>query len=277
MSARLQSGTAAHLAGRVRVARRRYRKRLERCQEKFTGDAVHELRIESRRILALLDLLEALGVAASARTARSFKKRLDVFDDLRDTQVQLELLKPLWREFPEAQGLKAFLERRESRLVSKLAGRIQSTKYARLNRRLKQLESDVARSRRISARAATSALRSMYRRVTALRRRVRASDAGAIHRLRVAFKRFRYVSELLRPLHPGFTAERLERMRAWQAAAGDIQDLEVLLARLAQVVKDRKVSPTALRRLRGELQRRRRDAIASFMAGIDELAEFRVR
>jgi len=43
---------AGHLAESVRSARRRYRKRLARCQEKFSEKAVHGLRIETRRILA---------------------------------------------------------------------------------------------------------------------------------------------------------------------------------------------------------------------------------
>ena len=44
---------AIHLAESVRSARRRYRKRLARCQEKFSEKAVHDLRIDTRRILSL--------------------------------------------------------------------------------------------------------------------------------------------------------------------------------------------------------------------------------
>jgi CHAD domain-containing protein len=264
------------LASQVRSVRHRYRKRLARCQKKFSEKAVHDLRVETRRILALLDLLGALGFAAlAARSARSFKKRLDTFDDLRDTQVQLQLLQPLWTEFPEAHGLKSFLKRREEKLISKLARRIQSTKHARLNRRLKELEKCVGRSSRVSARATAAALQAMFRRVAALRRQVSPVEAATIHRVRVAFKRFRYVSELLRSLHPEFTSKRLARMKEYQAAAGDIQDMEVLLARLAQVVEDRKVNPASLRHLRNALRERRRRTIGAFMARIDELFEFK--
>ena len=101
---------ARHLAESVRAARRRYRKRLARCQDKFSENAVHELRIETRRILALLDLLEALRCAAPLKKLRkTFKRRLDAFDDLRDTHVQQVLLKPLWKDFPEARPLKKHL------------------------------------------------------------------------------------------------------------------------------------------------------------------------
>jgi CHAD domain-containing protein len=278
----LPAALAKHLDAGVRKARRRYHKRLERCQKKFSEGAVHELRVENRRILALLDLIASLGLdGAVKKLARNFKKRLDVFDGLRDTQVQLRHLKPLWRGFPEAHRLKTILQRREARLVSRLASEIKATKDTRLNRRLKEVEKCLrscadGKSRKLAAQLAAAALRETFQRVLALRRQVRASEPATIHRLRVSFKRFRYVSELLRPLLPGLTAAQIDRMKEYQAAAGEIQDLEVLLARLAQVVADRKLSPAAVRNLRSELLRQKREAIDSFMARIDDLLEFQI-
>jgi CHAD domain-containing protein len=276
----MPSELAIHLAGNIRVARRRYRKRLARCQKKFSETAVHDLRVETRRVLALLDLLEALHPSISTlKLAKSFKQRLEVFGDLRDTQVQLRLLKPRWDDFPEAHGLKTFLQRREKKIIARLADEIKATRYARLNRRLKEIEKSLrARARgpvrTTGATPAAAALRKPFARVLALRRQVRPSDAATIHELRVAFKRFRYMSELLQPLLPKLTAKRLDRMKDWQDAAGEIQDLEVLLALLARVVKDRKLNPAALRNLRTELSRRRRQTIESFLARIDDLLEF---
>ena len=120
-----------------------------------------------------------------------------------------------------------------------------------------------------------SAQQRIFAEVIAARRRVRRDAPATLHRLRVAFKRFRYVSELLEPLVPGLTPRQLDRMKKYQAAAGDIQDLQVLLARLAQSVTDGDLDSRASRRLRNELLRRRRRAIESFMARIDELDEFR--
>ena len=56
------------------------------------------------------------------------------------------------------------------------------------------------RSRQDATQLAAAALRDTFRRVLALRRNVRSSEPATIHHLRVCFKRFRYVSELLRPL-----------------------------------------------------------------------------
>ena len=78
MAARSAASLAASLAIRLKAERRRYRKRLERCQRKFSESAVHELRVETRRLLALLDLMCALHNPGSLRKARKlFKERLD--------------------------------------------------------------------------------------------------------------------------------------------------------------------------------------------------------
>jgi CHAD domain-containing protein len=53
--------------------------------------------------------------------------------------------------------------------------------------------------------------------------------AGSIHRLRIAFKKFRYVIEVLLPVLPGFPQENLRRMQAYQGRMGDIQDLDILI------------------------------------------------
>src|SRR6185437_10900764 len=120
---------------------RRYRKRLARCQKKFSEKSIHDLRIDTRRILALLDLLEALHFGESlAKLRKTFKKRLDAFDDLRDTHVQRELLKPMWEKFPEAKDFKKHLRKCEKRLECKMSSDIKKAKFGKLNRCLKHLE-----------------------------------------------------------------------------------------------------------------------------------------
>jgi CHAD domain-containing protein len=271
---------ARHLAESVRAARRRYRKRLARCQDKFSEKAVHELRIETRRILALLDLLEALRCAAPLKKLRkTFKKRLDAFDDLRDTHVQQVLLKPLWKDFPEARSLKKHLVKCEKHLVSELSCEINTIGSNRLNRDLRKIEKSLSHSGDIPARNRSKGLAQMvlggaFRRVIILRRQIRRNKPATIHRTRVAFKRFRYTAELLQPFLPQFTPERLARMKDFQAVAGDIQDVAVLLARLDKDVKGGELPVTCIKKLRSELLRRERHAIDSFMSRLDELMGF---
>jgi CHAD domain-containing protein len=272
---------ATHLAESVCAARCCYRKRLARCQKKFSQKAVHGLRTETRRILALLCLIEALRFEDSLKKLRkAFKKRLDAFDDLRDTHVQLVLLKPLWPDFPEARPLKKHLCKCEKRLVPDLSREIQTTKSGKLNRGLKEIEKSLrqcadhpptGRSRALAQRLLGDA----FRRVVILRRQIKRNNPATIHHMRVAFKRFRYTAELLQPFLSQFTPQCLERMKDFQAAAGHIQDAAVLLARLAKDVKNGELKEACVKKLRGELLRLERRAIDSFMERIDELMAFK--
>lgn len=269
-----------HLAACVKAQRRRYRKRLERCQRKFSESAVHELRIQTRRLLALLELLQALRVGDSLRRIRkAFKNRLDAFDELRDTHVQLLLLKALRTDFPEVRELDAWLRRRESKLVNALRHGIKAARQARLEKRLKALEKTLHKLpaptiRRDAADPIRAALAEAFAVAVALRRRIRRRDPHTIHRTRVAFKRYRYMAELLRPFLPGVTPELVLRMRRYQARMGDIQDLEVLLAGLALAEKKDRLAPGLARRLRLALRQRRLRLVDDYLQSVDELIDF---
>ena len=266
---------SSYLADCVRQARRRYRKRLGRCRDRLSERAVHDLRVEVRRTLALLGLIEMLGFGGPLKkVAKQFKRRLDVFDEFRDLHVQLGLLKQ-FKDVSGARPIRRLLCRRETKLGDRLARRIKSTKYSRLAARLKPMERCVRRGESHTTRQALAALIQLFQRAIALRRRVRADDPATLHRLRVAFKRFRYLSEWLQPLLPSIGKTAVERMKKYQAAAGEIQDLEALRLRLEKLVRDGDVSAGCARDLQRELLLRRREAINSFMARVDDLFEFR--
>jgi CHAD domain-containing protein len=280
MNATFPPKLAAHLAESVRSARRRYRKRLACCQKKFSEKAVHDLRIDTRRILALLDLLEALHFGGSqTKLRKTFKKRLDAFDDLRDTHVQRVLLKPMWDKFPEAREFKKHLRKCEKCLECEMSRQIQTAKSGKLNRCLKDLEKCL---RQCATRPATGAsgpqsqllLGGAFRRVLILRRQIRRSKPATIHKMRVAFKRFRYTAELLQPFLPDFTPQRLQRMKDFQDAAGNIQDVAVLLERIDQDIKDKEISASCVKHLRKELVRCEQRAVHALMERIHELMEF---
>lgn len=277
MDVLLPKAIAPHLARSVRTLRRRYRHRLERCQRKFSETAVHDLRIETRRLLALLDLLRTLHFGGDVRKARKdLKRRLDSFDALRDTHVCLTLLKPLRREFPETRLLDSLWRRQERELIGELCRGIKATRQRRLQKRLKAIEETLAatgsgKCPSSAEQLAQAALGEAFARVIVLRRQICRRAPATIHRTRVAFKRVRYMSELLQPLAKGITDELLARMRGFQKLMGDIQDLEVLLHAVAAAVETGAVVPADGRRLCSTLRLRRRDAIDRFLLTLEEL------
>ena len=272
--------SSTSLASRVKAERRRYGKRLKRGRREFSEKAVHDLRVETRRLLALLDVLLELHFPGPLRKMRKvFKKRLDAFDELRDTHVQLLLLKPLCQEFPEARELDALLRQRAQRLTDKLRKEVHATKHAYWERRLKTVEEELRGSVDKMAGETTrlailAAVGKAFDQVVALRRRVRPDRAATIHRTRVAFKRFRYMCELLCAYLPELKTEDLGRMREYQAMMGNIQDIVVLLAGVRRAVVNKEISGRAVLHLQRELLRRRRELTNIYLAAADGLFDF---
>jgi CHAD domain-containing protein len=281
MTTAASSELAAHLAQSLKASRRCIRRELGRVQRKASEKAVHDLRVELRKLAALLALIETVACKDTVQKAiHTLKKRLDDSSDLRDVQVQLDLLKPLWANFPEAGNLKKVLVRREEKLVSKLEHKVASAKFSGLKRRLKAIEKELKTARKRTEAGPNTELademaRQSFETVKQLRGSITGESTDSIHRLRVAFKRFRYTCELLQPFLPSLTEKHVDRMKLYQSRAGAIQDADVLLTCLAKVVKHRKLSPANLRRLRSELIDRRRRAIEIFLSRIDDLFEFR--
>jgi CHAD domain-containing protein len=275
-------GLGRHLQASFKRLWRSYRKKLKRCQEKFSEAAVHGLRVETRRLLSEVELLGVL-VADDRRIAevrRELKKRLDAFDDLRDTQVELGLIKKGLRSFPELKALREEQRRREKRLVKRLAKNVKSSSLAGLVRNM------VALKRTLTTRFTDSesedrlfnmligAVTRAHGDAAELGRRIKPSDTSAIHRTRVAFKKFRYMVESLHPVLRGVGRKQLEEMHDYQVLMGDIQDIEVLRARMDKLVGKKKIEEGSLRPFRRELARRQRALINEYLHLADRLFTF---
>ena len=280
MARELPNELARHLGRALKRTRRRYRKRLACCQEHFSENAVHDLRVETRRALALLDLMLALDLLGSPKKPRrALKKRFDAFDELRDAQVELTLIAPWLKRFPEAAEFKKFLECHEGELISELKCEIRALGSKRVERMIKALEDEVATARGKSCASVEvilqKAMEDAFHRVLALRERIRRRDTETIHCTRIAFKSFRYLCELVQPLVPELTKRRLRQMHEWQTRMGDIQDAEVLLSQIERAVKRGKVRLVSVKRLHAALAKHLVVLINKFVSTADDLERFR--
>lgn len=269
-----------HLAEALRTQGRRYRKRLKRCEEQFSEAAVHETRVEARRLLATIELLGAFLPERKLQKARDvLKQHLDTSDPLRDTQMQLIYVGRMTRVFPAARAFREWLLKREARLTRKTRKAIKHVKTKRLTRRLAVFEAEVRHRRKRTTRALVFAtmLRAMDRafaRVARLCRGVAAADTETIHRTRIAFKRFRYMTDALAPLLPTVTNQHRHAMRGYQSMMGDIQDVEVMLRTLNKFLRRNEMNPAAATRLRNELLRRRQWLIQVYVNAAGKLRQF---
>ena len=258
-----------------------YRRALKRCQRKFSEKSVHASRVETRRLLSLVELLNVfLGQAETRKIRRELKDHLDCFSPLRDTQVQLLLLDKHQRQFPESKPLRRMLVQREQRCLKSARRRIDRVPIRQLEKVFRQLSRKLANLRKDDAHrprhraAVMNVVQEAFARTVERQRAMDPAEVATIHRVRIAFKKFRYMVEALQPLYPDITAERLVEMQEFQSMMGEVQDTEVFLARLDKFARRHDSPARELARFRRWLLQRHTAQIACCLEHADRLHAF---
>ncbi|MCA2001431.1 MAG: CHAD domain-containing protein [Chloroflexi bacterium] len=252
----------------------RYKSELKTCRTEFSEEAVHDFRVAARRLMATLDLLRAMmpGVKIK-KIRRTLKDQLDNLDDLRDVQVILADISETIQDQPALKPFQEYLLRKEKKLLRIARREIGALKTADLSSRIKRLERAVAFPSNNLEAGLMAAADSTYRRVIERCAQIDPAQPVTIHRLRIAFKKFRYTVESIRPLLKDFPEDSLKRLRDYQTLMGDIQDMEAALRELAEfeTFAPAGYNPETLRRYYLE---RRAFAIARYLEAKDEVFLF---
>src|SRR5713101_4640627 len=180
-------GVNEYLAASLRKQWKRYRKKLKRCQREFSQSAVHESRVETRRLISIVDLLGAfLAEGPVKKTRRILKRHLDRFDELRDTHVQLLSVGKMLLVFPALQPFHAALEEQERRAVKSTARKIKRVKAPRLARLVETLAKGLEEAAKPGARRRAGparllqAVRWAFTRIVELRQGIEPKDTATI-------------------------------------------------------------------------------------------------
>jgi CHAD domain-containing protein len=268
-----------HVQSSLQKQWKRYRKELKRCQKKFSEKAVHNSRVAARRLSATIELLESFLPPELIKKARYLiKEHLDIFDDLRDAQVQLVAINSLQGTFPAARPFCEWLQKREARFSKQTRACVKRSKTKPLAKLISAAEDAFEKelNKLTSHNAAKLLLRSVnkaFNRTMRFKQRIRTARPQTIHRTRVAFKRFRYMLELLAE-HLSANEKMLAEMQHYQTMMGDIQDAEVLLCSFDKFVRKKNIRSESATQLREELLRRRQWLIKVYMDAAAQLKEF---
>jgi len=213
----------------------------------------------------------------TAPVRRFLIKQLGQLGPLRDVQNQKQFIARLsGPAHPAPKVLLARLTRSETRLIKRACQDIARMDAGKLKRRMARLAEKLSGALKKSA-APNLLLRAhalLAERFAAVMWRlsyVKQEDPDSVHRVRVAFKKYRYLAEIWQPLFPQFTDEMLTRMQALQDRLGEIQDLRVLERMLADF-KGKKVK--GLIELRARVQFRLGRHMKLLLDHICELFEF---
>jgi CHAD domain-containing protein len=101
---------------------------------------------------------------------------------------------------------------------------------------------------------------------------INPAQAATIHRVRIAFKTFRYMLEIIHPLLYGFPFENLKHMNDYQSVMGEIQDVEVIMQTLADApMHISAFDPEPVRRY---YERRHAEAISAYIEDMNQFDAF---
>jgi CHAD domain-containing protein len=260
----------------------KYLSELSRCRRKCSEKSVHDLRVATRRMLAVIDVITTVMPDDSVNDiVRTLRKHLKSFGPLRDVQVQLVKVEQLKQSFPGLNSFFTVLLLRERRLITasgRELKRISPRPMARVITRWKERFASVFETRsmqRIATSAVMGAAAATFARAVALRQALDREDSSSIHRLRVAFKKFRYTVEVLQPVLPFASGALLKSMNGYQDRMGYIQDNEVLNGAVRSYLKTRpRAVRAALLPLREALAEEHRRLVAEFIKSADGLDTF---
>lgn len=251
-----------------------YLAELKHCRVEFSNEAVHDVRVALRRLLSLIQLLNSIAPHPRLRKlCRALKTQLDAFDDLRDTQVMLAEISETIQELPQLEKLQRHLERIERGLLKDLRKKIKNLDLKEITRRVRKVRESLKAEERVGF--AAPVLGSVDDAFLVARQRYERVDPArpvTIHRVRVAFKKFRYMLEIAHPLSDGFPLDTLERMRAYQSLMGEMQDADVFLQTLTDFQANGSFSMPEP--VRGFYESRHTDAISAYLKDKDMLNDF---
>lgn len=214
---------------------------LKTCREEFSEAAVHDLRVASRRLIAGLGMARALDPHPRLQKVRRLmKNQIDELDGLRDCQVMLVEVAESLEEHPELASLHEYLLTREKRLLRKARRQVADFELPTLRKLMKKIENSL--SERLARPDVDGELLQVVDNVyaAALQRyeQVDAAQPATVHRLRLAFKKFRYMVEIIHPSLPDLPQDQFKRMHDYQSMMGEVQDAESFLGLLEEMAED---------------------------------------
>jgi CHAD domain-containing protein len=176
------------------------------------ADAVHEMRVATRRLRAALRLLRLRNLD------REVKALQDALGDVRDLQLQVEWLRG--RDFSLQRSCGARLAQAKKALRQKLRVWRSRTVLA-----LGEASADAPRVARLS-KLLRKRLRHLQRRLERARARPTASS---LHAARVAVKQVRYLVEVARESLPSKVTGLEADLKTLQASLGELHDVDARL------------------------------------------------
>ncbi len=212
-----------------------YNQNFKDVKKKFSEKSVHDLRATIRRFLAVLNVLNQEVSSGYVQLLRKrLKKELKLYNPLRDNQVQMLKIEKLTPIYPILSNFYNFLTAKELEILNIIKSKLEEKSVDEINEAVfflkLQLKQIIPKSQ-ISKIALIKRAYDEYQSVLERSSQLDKNNLDSFHKLRLAFKRFRYTMEFLKPLL-NLTDTYFKQLKGFQDILGEIQDNRVLFENL---------------------------------------------
>ncbi len=250
-----------------------FSEKLDMCRTEFSPELVHDLRVSMRRMLAAIEMARtAYPHPHLQKIRRAFKDQIDDLDELRDTQVMLVEVSENIQNLPSLKSFQGYLQKRERKLLRAARKNIEGIDSAALKKRIAKAILGLEEQAKAGFEAKLfTAVDIQYAAVLQRSVQVDASVVSTIHRLRLSFKKFRYMVEIIHPALDNPPEYLLKHMHGYQDVLGQIQDAEVLLRALNEFATKDEVNLKAADK---HYRKFHKELIGRFIENLNEVRMF---
>ena len=222
-----------------------YNERFDRLVELPNEPNAHDFRVCVRRFLAGIKVNEKFFSLANFDAAkRELRKEFKELAFLRETQVFIELSRKYYYRFPAMYSFAHYLLEVEKSLAEKARESFAAFDKEKVLRNVEKnlaaiKDSEEYPSREKARRYAAKKFEKVKARASNLN--VKKSDFAAAHKLRLAFKKFRYTAEIFAEDF-GLGKDFFARAKAFQTVLGDLNDLNNFIESFDKYAEENNIS-----------------------------------
>ncbi len=256
----------------------KYQEKLTKCRREFSEDSVHKFRISGRRFLAMVDMVKNIYSSKYLEDLQTeLKKQMKIFSDLRDTQVMINSINKIRKEYSVFDFFYYDLLAREQTCIKKIEKKIKRVSRKDIEALIFFIRIDLDNTYKNDSATFNDAfevINEVFRDLQTKALNLQEDDPRTIHELRLVFKNFRYMIEAFIVANE-LPKDFLDSLSDYQTLMGEVQDAEVLISRFNEyvLVQD---SPEDIVWVNANkvLEERLREKIRKFMEHKDRLNTF---
>lgn len=250
--------------------------RLAAAKNLTSMENVHHFRVATRRLLVLLDLLNNLLPQSKYEKLRKYLRGLrSNFNALHDTQMIIDSLNIAHEKGLETEPFLKLMQKIEKRLHKDAIRVISGLKPGHLYSNSIQIRTELVQilaDPNFLDFEVLPKLDASYSDIKEKSSLINPSEVATIHNLRISYRKFRYMIEILIPILHDYPTEYLAKIRTYQDLMGEIQNGEIILTHLNQISK--KVSETKRAPVLAYYQTNYEASIQAFLQEFVEVPNF---